>query len=195
MRSTARAFASAATTAPAPRKPASCPSSTSRTSSRTTRRASRAAGSTRPLQVNVTAFFMQWDDIQLNRVGLGRGQPVVDAWHLQRRQGRAEGRRDQRELETHRELQHRRQCLPRRSGVLGGYVHSGQDPNDPDVVPAISAGTVMPVSPDGSTGVSAEYIVPQPVRDARRLLDPHRPTATSPRSGTTWTRSRITRKP
>ncbi len=47
----------------------------------------------------LTAFLMEWDDIQLNRRDRRR-QSVVAARHVQRRQGRAEGRRDQRQLDV-----------------------------------------------------------------------------------------------
>ena len=77
------------------------------------------------LQVNVTAFFMQWDDIQLNRSGSDAGNPW---WMRGTFNG---GKAEQKGVELSvswspdRELQHRRQCLPRRPRVLGGYVHSG----------------------------------------------------------------------
>ena len=112
------------------------------------------------LQVNVTAFLMQWDDIQLNRSGSDAG----NVWWM--RGTFNGGKAEQKGAEISVSWSPTENFSIDASAFLADPEFSEdtftpeQDPNDPGTVPEIAAGTVMPVSPDRKYWLSAEYIVP-----------------------------------
>jgi len=103
---------------------------------------------------------MQWDDIQLNRSGSDAG----NVWWM--RGTFNGGKAEQKGAEISVSWSPTENFSIDASAFLADPEFSEdtftpeQDPNDPETVPEIAAGTVMPVSPDRKYWLSAEYIVP-----------------------------------
>jgi outer membrane receptor protein involved in Fe transport len=105
------------------------------------------------LQVNVTAFFMEWDDIQLNRSGSTAGNPW---WMRGTFNG---GKAEQKGVEISVGWRATENLSLDASAFLADPVFS-EDTFYPDGDLAIESGTVMPVSPKEKYWLSAEYQLP-----------------------------------
>jgi len=105
------------------------------------------------LQVNVTAFLMEWDDIQLNRSGSTAGNPW---WMRGTFNG---GKAEQKGVEISVAWRATENLSFDASAFLADPVFS-EDTFYPDGDLAIESGTVMPVSPKEKYWLSAEYKLP-----------------------------------
>ena len=112
------------------------------------------------LQVNMTAFFMEWEDIQLNRSGTSAGNPW---WMRGTFNG---GKAEQKGVELSVSWSPTENLSFDASAFIADPEFSEDtfapdyDPTDPDVRPAIAAGTTMPISPEEKYWVAAELYVP-----------------------------------
>jgi outer membrane receptor protein involved in Fe transport len=105
------------------------------------------------LQLNLTAFFMQWNDIQLNRSGSTAGNPW---WMRGTFNG---GKAEQKGIEftvSWSPTDH----LSLDANVFLADPEFSEDTFYPDGDLAIEKGTVMPVSPERKFWLSAEYTMP-----------------------------------
>jgi iron complex outermembrane receptor protein len=105
------------------------------------------------LQINVSAFFMQWDGIQLNTSGSNADQ----AWWL--RGTFNGGKAEQKGVEISGNWAITSNFSIEASAFLADPEFS-EETVYPDGGEAIAAGTVMPVSPERKYWVAAEYTVP-----------------------------------
>jgi outer membrane receptor protein involved in Fe transport len=109
------------------------------------------------LQLNVSLFFMEWQDIQLNTSGSNAGNP----WWL--RGTFNGGKSEQKGVEISVSWAVTDNLSIEANAFLADPEFSEKtvypDP-DPDEGDAIPAGTVMPISPDRKYFVAAEYNVP-----------------------------------
>jgi outer membrane receptor protein involved in Fe transport len=105
------------------------------------------------LQLNLTAFFMEWEDIQLNRSGTTAGNPW---WMRGTFNG---GKAEQKGVELSVSWSPTDNFSIDASAFLADPEFS-EDTFYPDGDLAIEAGTVMPVSPEEKYWVSANYAFP-----------------------------------
>ena len=105
------------------------------------------------LQLNLTAFFMQWDDIQLNRSGSTAGNPW---WMRGTFNG---GKAEQKGIEFSASWSPTNHFSIDANVFLANPEFS-EDTFYPDGDLAIEKGTVMPVSPERKFWLSAEYTMP-----------------------------------
>jgi outer membrane receptor protein involved in Fe transport len=107
------------------------------------------------LQLNVSLFFMEWDDIQLNTSGSNAGNP----WWL--RGTFNGGKAEQKGAEISVSWAVTENLSFDASAFLADPEFSEETIYpDPEEGAAIAAGTVMPVSPERKYHLSAEYKVP-----------------------------------
>ena len=105
------------------------------------------------LQLNVSLFFMQWDDIQLNTTGSNAGNPW---WMRGTFNG---GKAEQKGVEISANWQVTEQFSFEASAFLADPEFS-EETVYPDGGSAIAEGTVMPVSPEEKYWLAAEYQFP-----------------------------------
>jgi outer membrane receptor protein involved in Fe transport len=105
------------------------------------------------LQVNATAFFMEWEDIQLNRSGTSAGNPW---WMRGTFNG---GKAEQKGVELSLDWSPTENLNLSASAFFADPEFS-EDTFAPDGDLAIEAGTTMPVSPEEKYWVSAGYTFP-----------------------------------
>lgn len=105
------------------------------------------------LQINATAFFMEWDDIQLNRSGSTAGNPW---WMRGTFNG---GKAEQKGIELSVSWSATENFNLSASAFLADPEFS-EDTFYPDGDLAIEAGTVMPISPEEKYWVGADYTFP-----------------------------------
>ncbi len=112
------------------------------------------------LQLNMTAFFMEWSDIQLNRSGSTAGNPW---WMRGTFNG---GKAEQKGFEFSIGWYPTDNFSIDASAFIADPEFSEDtfypdyDPTDPDDGPAIEAGTTMPISPEEKYWVGANYTFP-----------------------------------
>ena len=74
------------------------------------------------LQLNLTAFFMEWEDIQLNRSGSTAGNPWWMRGTFNGGKAEQKGVETQHRLVPDREFQHRCQRVHRRSRIFRRHI-------------------------------------------------------------------------